>query len=795
MKKIILSLIVLFYLSSVSFSQQIVTGNVSEQSGNPLPEVKISVKNTDVTTKSDEAGRYSITLPAGKKVLTFFKEGYQVQEVIVNKNVVNIIMNASIAELFNLTLEELMNMDVVTASKYVEPLQQTPATVFVLTYQELVNRGYTMLSEVLNDIPGYDIAAAYGNLTQLAYARGNRTGSYNERTMLMIDGIESNILYAQNMNISSDFPLTAIDRIEIIYGPASAIYGPNVFSGVINVITKSASDLKNNTNRVFIQNGIGTDNTQFAEITYLAKYNPVELSVTYRRYKSDMFDMTGRPGYFDEKLFGNPRLWGPYAEYYPEFDNRVDDNALISRIKIKNIELGYNHLLTKHGNGSEYTYDKTMPTTNWKFGRDIFFLKYNNNFSDDLSISFLATYQKGGSLPDNVWSQGWNSYDDWDSLRTVELLTWKYISRKWSIFQDFEYRPSKHWIINGGIKYSSAEYQKSYEFGRSDQTIWLPGEDWTAPDVLFPYPIGSAVTPGNTFIDTEFGGFVQGKVLVMDNKISLLAGVRYDNNKIYGEIFSPRIGATYKVNNYLNLKTSYGTGFQSPAPRNLYGSWGGLEVNEDLEPDRIQSIDLNVSTHFNNFGAIVTFFGNKITNSILQGENLPTKKIFGLECKLNYILVRTSEYFSNSRIHLNYSFVKARYTKERTNATTGRSSEKIGDIAPHKLNLIACTDILEHLHFNIRMNYVAERPTVISNPVEKVDAFFITHLNFQLINLFDDKLRVFFNINNLFDVEYYHPGMDAANGGEDLSSPSDGWYSSRLPQPGRSFTGGIFVTL
>ncbi len=775
------------------FSQNIISGSVTDVDERPLEGVIVTIKNTTEADTTNINGEYSLKTKSGEETIIFEKIDYISQEINVNnRNIINVVLD--IDDIFELTLEELMDIEVQTASKFSENISQTPATVVVLSEKDIENRGYTSLPEILNDIPGFDISASYGNIPQLAYARGNRTGSYSERTMLMIDGIEANILYAQSMNISYDFPISSIKRIEIVYGPASAIYGPNMFSGVINIITKSASDLDNEESKVFVHNGIGTNDTQYGEITYLANYEPIELMISYRRYKSNMSDITDSPGYFNKELFGNEKIWGPYAEYYTEYDNRLDDNAIIARLKIKNIEIGYNRLFTKHGNGSEYPYDKTLPTTNWKFKRDILFLRYKKEFNEKISITFLANYQASGALPDNVWAQGWNSADNWDSTRTVEFHTWKYMSNKWSLFQDFEYRPAENWIINGGVKLSSAEFQKSYEFGRSSQTIWLPGEQWTEPEILFPEPKRIDITPGNTYIDTDWGCFLQSKLSLLENKLSLVLGARYDKNKIYGEIFSPRIGATFQVLDYLSLKTSYGTGFQSPAPRNLYGSWGGLEINKDLKPDKIKAIDFGISAKFSNFGVIATLFGHKITNSILQGKNLPQKTIYGTELKMNYILIKSSTYIENALIHINYSYINAKYDNVRTDTQNGRTSDMVGDIAPHKINVIISADAFKYFHFSIRNNYVHQRPTTISNPIEKVDAFFVTNINFQIINLFNNKLRIFMNVNNIFDTEYYHPGIDAANAGENITSPSDGWYSSRLPQPGRTYICGIRMT-
>ncbi|HON18183.1 MAG TPA: TonB-dependent receptor [Salinivirgaceae bacterium] len=706
-------------------------------------------------------------------------------------------MGSRIVDIFELSLEDLLNVEIVTASKFQESINETPSNVLVITRKEIENRGYTSLYEIMYDIPGFDIAAAFSDLTQLHYARGNRTGSFNERTMFMIDGVEANILYAQIMNISSDFPLSAIKQIEIIYGPASAIYGPNVFSGIINVITENGSNLPEKSSNIYTRSGVGSNNTQFAEATYTANFSPIEFSLSYRRFKSNMFDISNAPGYFaNGQIIGNPDIWGPYAQYYPEYQNSSNDHSIISKVKFKEIELGYSRLFTNHGLGSQYPYDKTLPTTDWIFQRDILYLKINKDLSEKLKLTFLGVNQKCGSPSQSQFALGDNQADHWDSTRTVEFLNWKYMSERWAIFQDFEYRPVTFLTINGGVKYSLGTYQKSYELGLSDQTTWLPGQSWTTPLRLFPVAPSDGFSAGNTFIETDYGAFLQSKVLLMENKMSIVGGVRYDKNNNYGEIVSPRLGATYSISTNTALKASYGTGFQTPAPRNRYGSWGGLDVNPNLKPDKIQALEMGISSKlFKNFGVDAFLFYNKITNSIMQGENLPEKNIYGFESRLNYILPNLTGWIKNAYLHFNYSYLKPQYAQERFNANTQRKSKTIGDIAPHKFNMILNFEAFKYARINFRVNFVGEKETEISNPIEKIDPYLVSHLSLQVINIFENKCTVVFNINNIFNAEYYHPGMDKASAGEDLSSPSNGWYSSRLPQPGRHFMLGINFNL
>ncbi len=797
MKKLLhIVLLTLMFLtfSLVGISQQrYLSGTVTDATtSQPIKGVSVKVKGTNTVSITDEYGFYKIKIPDTLRTIEFSKfKNMEISKInLIDKNTINIILTSE-TDLFDLTLEELMEFQVVSASKYEEPLNKTPASILVITEKDIQNRVYTSLTDILYDIPGFDISASHGNLTQMSYARGNRTGSFNERTLLMINGVEHNILYAQNMNLSTDFPVSAIERIEVLYGPSSAVYGANAFSGIINVITKSAKNFKVNKSQFYSNVIGGSYNTFCGDMTYLAKYGPIGISASYRRYMSENFDMTNSPGYFDESIFGNKDIWGPYAEYYPEFQNPSDDYGFLSSITFKNFELGYNNLQTKHGNGGEYPYDKTLPTPNWKFKKEVIYFKYSKNINDKLSFHTLATHQISGSPTDNIWAQGWNSANSWDSMRTVEMLTWKYISKRWTFSEDFIYSPLDFLIINGGVKIASGTYQKSYEFGYSDQTSWMPGQQWQQPDLLFPDPRNENNIPGNTYTDKDYGVFLQTKFKLINNRLNIVAGARYDYNTIYKESFNPRVGFTFQLTKNLFIKSNYGTAFQQPAPRNLYGSWGGLTVNENLEAEEIQTVDFSFLTITSNFTNEITAFYNIVTNSVQQGINLPEKNMYGAEVKFNYIVPVISKNIKNLSFHFNYTYIDAKYESPISNVTTGRSSDIIGDIAPHKANFIAGIDFFDLIHWNITANYVSEKQTVVSNPIEKVEQFYLLNSSLQIINLFDEKISIFANAENILDTKYFHPGMDNAGAGEDLSVPSQTWYNSRLPQPGRRFMFGI----
>lgn len=733
-------------------------------------------------------------------------------------------LNAQDDELYDMSLSELLDMEITSASKFGESIKETPATILVITKEDMENRGYESLNQIIADLPGFDIAAAYGNFTQLQYMRGNRTGSFNERTLFMVNGIEHNILYCQAMNIAEDFPISSIERVEVLYGPASAVYGANAFSGIINVITKTAT--AENSDNVYLHSGLGSENTYYSDMTYIGKQGDIDVSLSFRKYRSDRFDISDKPGYFadeaediakwsDKKIpvgngamIGNRAIWGPYAGIYPKYQNIADDHGLLTKVKYKNIEVGFNNLVTIHGNGSEYPYDKTLPTKYWKFNRNNGFIRINKDMNDKLNLSTLVNYNYDGSSPESIWAQGWNSDNTWNSERTAEMLSWKYLSRKMYVFEDFIYKPNDLLTVNGGFKFARGTYQKSYEFGYSHQYHFDPATNFnqvidTVNDVpytvmdslkdlkLYPDLNNPGILPGNNFTENEYGGFLQLKFSLMNNRLFLVTGARYDDNDIYGETFNPRIGGIFNLDNNISFKANFGTAFQAPAPRNMYGSWGGLTVSENLEPEEIMSVDGGIIYTSQNYSVGVTGFYNEVTNSVLQGTNMPDKNIMGAETYINLLYNDLGPVLNRFKTHFNFSWIDARFVDKLYNADSSRETDLIGDIAPIKFNVILDADFLEQFHWNFRVNYVGERETIISNPIEKVDPYMVMNTSLQWKNIFNTKLTLFANVNNILDEEYFHPGMDAASAGEDPSQPSNGWYCSRLPQPGRSYMFGI----
>lgn len=203
---------------------------------------------------------------------------------------------------------------VTSVSKKAEDIKLTPGTILVINANDIRERGYTDLEALMSDLPGFDISrtkgATYSNIYQRGY-RGNNT----DRTLFLIDGVEENDLWSNILYWGTQFPLSNVKQVEIIYGPASTLYGPNAFTGVINVVTKDPSvgeDGKSYSTHAEV--GYGTYNTRYVDVYTAGRVNNAAISFTLRKYDSEYKDLSEFANY----------------DYNPDDYNDVDYQNLLT---------------------------------------------------------------------------------------------------------------------------------------------------------------------------------------------------------------------------------------------------------------------------------------------------------------------------------------------------------------------------------------------------------------------------------------------------------------------------------
>ena len=196
------------------------------------------------------------------------------------------------SDLTELSLEELLNVEVTSVTKQAQPLSQTAAAIFVLTQEDIRRSGATSIPEALRMVPGLQVARLDSSKWAIS-ARGFN-GRFANKLLVLIDGrtvytpLFSGVYWDVQDTLMED-----IDRIEVIRGPGAALWGANAVNGVINVITKKAKDTQGG----LVVGGAGTEERGFTGIRYGSKLSDSTHIRAYGKFfaRDDQATATGDP--------------------------------------------------------------------------------------------------------------------------------------------------------------------------------------------------------------------------------------------------------------------------------------------------------------------------------------------------------------------------------------------------------------------------------------------------------------------------------------------------------------------
>jgi len=295
----------------------------------------------------------------------------------------------------------------------------------------------------------------------------------------------------------------------------------------------------------------------------------------------------------------------------------------------------------------------------------------------------------------------------------------------------------------------------------------------------------------NTLIDR--GIYVQGEYSPSDI-ITIFAGLRYDHNSVWKEVWSPRIGIVSEPMDGLIAKLFFGTAFLEPSARILYGGWSGSLSNDELIPERMRTFEASLNYLKGSYSIGLNGFYNIApdaigTNTVNGVKNVPInlgeRKMIGAEVNFNYLYRNQGAVLSKFRSDVYISYIKS----EEDLSDTGDFKET-GNMAPIKLKFILTAFVKNRLSISLQNRYIAEIETVDSNPIDKIDAYFVSDAFIQYNDILVKGLSLGMKIYNWLDVDYFHPGYrdaDAGEGNVTNALLNTSWYNSRLPQPERTF--------
>jgi vitamin B12 transporter len=466
---------------------------------------------------------------------------------------------------------------VVSATRFDIPLDQSPASASVISWEELEQKQIQRVSDALREVPGLSVVqtGVAGQLTSV-FTRGLRS----EHTQVLLDGIAINQGLQGSFNFA-DFTTEDIDRIEVVRGPQSTIYGPRALAGVIQIFTKQ---------------GTGTPSVMLA-----AEGGSYD---TFREWSQS----DGKVDGFDYSVAAS-RL---------DTENARPNNNYRNTAVIANV--GWSPNLASLGTGSAAA-------------------------SEQLRISSLFTYSVSDiGLPNTIFDPRPIDHFLTERWLIGPHIDWKpteWWEHKLIVAYDHE-RQINDPNEDGFVGATRAVFERTQVDYQNDlrPVSWLTltsgfyysrinaGQE--RPFVLF----------GPTFISdhtNETAGFVEATLTPVENLI-FVAGGRYDHFNQFGGIWTYRFAGNYKIDKTNTiLHSSVGTGFSPPSSQDkIFGNNFGLKPEEDLGWD----IGIRQQLWQNRVDAGLTYFHNDLSNVIgfnglFDTLNLGAAETQGLEAELH----------------------------------------------------------------------------------------------------------------------------------------------------------------
>ena len=486
-------------------------------------------------------------------------------------------------DLTEIPIEALLNMEVPNVygpSKVEQKAADAPASVTVVTADEIKKFGHRTLAEVLQSVQGFNVS--YDRNYSFLGARGVSLGDNNSRILLLVDGHRVNNSRDDGAAIGTDFILDIdlVDRVEIIRGPGSVLYGNNAFFGVINVITRQGKQF----NGPEISLEYGSFDAFKARVTYGKQFtNGVEMVLS-----GTFYDSAGADRLFYQEYntpaqnngvalnLDDDRYWSAFGSLsYSDFSLQ---SAFIRREK-GNPTAQYS--LTTFNDDRLRTIDERNYTA----------LKFTHSFPDVLDVTARLYYDRSGyeigdpqSLVSgtNVLYSAYSTEKDVGEWWGVELQ----LSKK---FWD------RHLITLG------AEYRDDFR-----QTSLIYDQTRTYTDI-------------HTNRQSH-GVYVQGDFTLLDN-LHFEGGLRYDQYGDFDPAFNPRLALIYHPWKTSTLKAIYGTAFRAPNFTELSDA-----RFQNIKPEEITGYELvyeqeigrylrsSISGFYNQMDDLIVFQSGNFTN-------------------------------------------------------------------------------------------------------------------------------------------------------------------------------------
>lgn len=697
---------------------------------------------------------------------------------------------ADTTSLEGLTLKDLLNVKIVTASRSFQNSESAPATIHVISQKEIRMRGYQSLLDLIADLPDIKVDdKIYPDRRNSITVRGTQ-GQQN--FLILLNGLKISSPTNEAMPIMENYPVNLAEQVEVMYGPGSALYGADAVSGVINIITIKIPDDKDviaDANAVM--GSYGYINSTFFVAKKIAKESSFTISGQYNFDKQPDYTKI----YPDEpQLSGEPYQTGTFKTIFGIIKPSTPLTSYEAPTSAYNI---YAALSIKNFDFAVFTNYAKIPSA------------YSNNTNN-------AIYNKNVFTGQRITTASASYREQFNKLVSTTTLS----ASGYTLDPETNYR-NMYTSLEPAYKYSTStniKAEQQLDYNANDKfNITVGGIYETLNSIPQSADLAEPANPKNglsgriagssSFYSPEglpahfynikyenAGAYFQGQYSP-NSVFGFTLGARYDHNSRYGNTFNPRMGIVITPNSRLNIKALYGSAYLAPAPSSAYVQYGSFTTadsgrtyhssflhlpNPGLKPIRSENFELNIRQYITNSFTVTADGYYSVLNGlyIFADDNTSTRLYNN---NYNGILVDYIEVFVNQGRQINYggslqlnlkhtlgnaflnswasiSYVNGLIFDPKTGGKAGHFHSELPFISPFTLRV--GTDIQTkkftfspRLLILSRQNLPGVRDTIGENvQLQTIAGYALLNLStrYQLTNRFS----IFMNVKNALDRRY-----------------------------------------
>lgn len=656
---------------------------------------------------------------------------------------------------------------VVTATRTENDVKNVPASTQIITSSDIKKSGATNLRDAITD---------FANITMTKKVRGGGheiivRGMSTDKSLIMVNGHrvanEADGSGLGNANALDRINVDNIEKIEIVKGPSSALYGSEAMGGVINIITKSSKEAE-------VRTGLVNSSEDFTNWWHLdsgeigkfsatldMRFNKIRRDGDDTDFLTDSFGTAQTYNFNANYHFNDHNYLNFYVDHYTQ--NLKRD---LYTHKRDNIKVNFPEKMRPMGQAS-MTGEGSMEDAlaNYHYKQQTYGLSWN------------------GKTARNDWQiQTYLSKFDWESDIRYSGMQFKghvpaglspMTGRMWdSIFKGFmvgdsgEYKndvnvnSNKIFVIEGR---NSTKINDNHRITYGAEYIknTVKGTNFGDDNQFGVTHIGSVSKNGVTKeisekeIDT-YAAYLQDEINY--GKWFIVPAIRYDHHENFGSHTSPKLGLTYKANDTFRVKANYGKGFKAPTIQNLYcklvthmGQAGIITVNPNanLRPETSNSWDVGVEKEWGKISTSLVYFDTKLENMITTtpiGDkeyrciNVGNVRIKGIEHTLGYELSPMWKFKVNS------TWLDA-VNKDKNQPLPQRS--RLSQI--YSLSFDDGKDIGWSAVLWDELNYKYVTPETVKGDVVAGPKKTYNLLNFTLTRKINKDTKIYGSVQNIFD--------------------------------------------